>query len=131
MPGPTPESLAQAGTEESEQVALFCWSATLEVRNQYPELQWMFAIPNGGLRNKIVAAKLKAQGVKAGVPDIFLPVSRGKYHGIFVELKTLKGVVSNMQKQWIAALQVQGYAACVCIGWENTAKMLVSYLEWK
>ena len=50
----------------------------------------MFHIPNGGSRNKLEASNLKKQGVKAGVPDLFLPVGRGSYHGLFIELKSAK-----------------------------------------
>ena len=79
----TPEGLAAAGTEHAHQKAIFCWAANNF--NKWPELQLMFAIPNGGTRGDdkksrtIRGGKLKAEGVKAGVPDIFLPVPRHKY----------------------------------------------------
>lgn len=135
--GPTPESLAKAGTEESEQVALFCWAALPETRNHYPELQWMFAIPNGGLRNKIIAAKLKAQGVKAGVLDIFLPVPRGNFHGLFIELKRgatanhRRGYLDPDQKRWIEGMRALGYGAICCIGWIDASHIIIQYLESK
>ena len=87
MAMPTPESLAKAGSEHAEQTALFCWAALPEVRAEYPVLELMFAIPNGGERNKIVAGNLKAEGVKAGVLDIFLPVPSKGWHGLFIEMK--------------------------------------------
>ena len=62
------------GSEHEEQVALFEWAEWN--KRQYPELELMFAIPNGGQRHVVVAKKLKDEGVKAGVPDIFLPVAR-------------------------------------------------------
>ena len=81
----TPEQIAKSGTEESHQTALFAWAALHA--NECPQLRLLLAIPNGGLRNKVTAGKLKAQGVKAGVPDIFLPVARGRYHGLWIEMK--------------------------------------------
>lgn len=71
--------------EADQQRKLFQW--TTFIRTKYPEIDLMFHIPNGGSRNKLEAANLKKQGVKAGVPDLFLPVGRGSYHGLFIELK--------------------------------------------
>ena len=70
-----------AMSEHDEQVALFQWAGYQ--LGACPELALMFAIPNGGDRHPAVAGKLRDEGVKAGVPDIFLPVPRGKYHGMF------------------------------------------------
>lgn len=62
-------------TEAEEQIALFEW-ATLQ-SGRFPELALLYHVPNGGSRNKIEAARLRAQGVKSGVPDLCLPVARG------------------------------------------------------
>ena len=72
-------------TEHEEQVALFQWAAANEA--QYPSLAMLAAIPNGGYRPMTTAAMLKAEGVKAGYPDILLDVARGPYHGLRIELK--------------------------------------------
>lgn len=127
MSGPTPESLARAGTEHANQVALFCQCALHF--EQYPELQLLFAIPNGGLRDKIVAANLKAEGVKSGVCDLFLPVARRGCHGFFLELKVGKNKPTPDQMKFIMAMQVQGYAAWWFVGWEDAWKALVQYLS--
>src|SRR5690348_6356166 len=92
-----------------EQVALFEWAALMEP--EYPFLGLMFAIPNGGHRHIAVARRLKAEGVKAGVPDIFLPWASDGYHGLFIELKRRKGgTVSDEQADWHDALLQAGYA---------------------
>src|SRR6266576_1994743 len=67
----TPEQLALSGSENAEQTALFCWAGLNQIK--YPPLKWMFAVPNGGFRFKREAGRLKAGGVKAGVPDVVLP----------------------------------------------------------
>lgn len=113
--------------EHNSQVALFHW-AFLE-RRKYPELELMFAVPNGGQRNKIVAAKLKAEGVKAGVPDIMLPVARGKYHGMALEMKAAKGRISDEQKYWHERLAVQGYYVAVCYSFDAARIELENYLK--
>ena len=74
--------------EHDEQGSLFQWAGIAVFK--YPELNCMFAIPNGGLRNPVVARKLKAEGVKSGVSDIFLSVARGGYHGLYIEMKRIR-----------------------------------------
>ncbi len=113
-------------SEHDDQVALFQWREFAMI--QQPELALLFAIPNGGLRNKAVAAQLKAEGVEAGVPDMCLPVPRGRYHGLFLELKTESGRVSKEQKWWITQLKVRGYRVEVCRGWGKAVNALNEYL---
>ena len=132
----TPEQLAFNNTEDGHQLALFCWAALNF--EKYPELRYMFHIPNGGFRHKAEAAKLRAMGVKSGVPDVCLPVRRGIYPAFFVELKKPAkngksgGRLSDNQKDvWIPYLKSQGFAVAVAIGWEDARDKVISYLEWK
>lgn len=114
--------------ESEEQAWLFEWAA-YQV-GKYPELELMHHVPNGGSRNKAEAAKLKAQGVKAGVPDIVLPVARGGYHGLYIELKRLQGgKVSMEQEKWMAKLKGQGYCAKELLGWKAAAEYILWYLN--
>ncbi len=94
-----------------------------------PALALIFAIPNGGRRDAVTGARLKAEGVRAGVPDLFLPVARRGFHGLFIELKAPGGAASLEQHGWIARLRQAGYAAEVCCGWEAAALTLTHYLE--
>ena len=120
--------LNDAPKEALEQVWLFEWADTM-ARLKWPELSLLFAIPNGGSRHPAEAAHLKGQGVRSGVPDVFLPVPRGGYHGLFVEMKRRKGgVVSGNQKDWIGALNGQGYRAVVCRGFQEAADCIEGYL---
>jgi hypothetical protein len=89
----------------------------------------MFHIPNGGSRNKLEAANLKKQGVKAGVPDLFLPISRGGYHGLFIELKYGKNKPTEKQAEWLKSLNEQGYAVAVCYGCEEASEKILKYLK--
>lgn len=84
-------------SEHDEQAGFFEWAAYS--RGKYPELDFMFAIPNGGLRHVTVAQKLKAEGVRPGVPDTFLPVARGGYHGLWIEFKFEKNKLTELQEQ--------------------------------
>lgn len=122
-----PEQLAKSGSEHGHQTALFAWAA---MASQYvPELHLMFAIPNGGLRGKATASRLKAEGVKAGVFDIFLPVARRKYHGVFIEMKRGRNLLTPAQEEFCEAVRDQGYLYCVAYSWQSAAKNLIWYFE--
>jgi hypothetical protein len=84
------------------------------MQNVYPELQLMFAIPNGGTRNIREAVKLKRTGVRRGVPDIFLAVPKGKFHGLWIETKSDKGEQTIAQIEFMAQLKNQNYYCVVC-----------------
>ncbi len=115
-------------TEAEEQKTLFSWADMASFN--YPELELMYHIPNGGSRNKLEAANLRKQGVKPGVPDICLPVPRGKYHGLYIELKrTQGGKLSENQKRWLKKLAAQGYKSLCCEGWEEAAREILAYLS--
>jgi hypothetical protein len=114
-------------SEHDQQVALFEFVARFGVR--LPELRLLFAIPNGGARHPVVAVKLKAEGVRRGVPDIFLPIPRNGSHGLFLELKNgTKGRVSSEQREWLADLDTQGYATAVARDWTAAARLILVYL---
>lgn len=115
--------------EADEQKKLFRWADFM--KTEYPELDMMFHIPNGGSRNKLEAANLKKQGVRAGVPDICLPVARGKFHALYIELKVGKNKATQKQKEWIKRLIEQGNMALVCYGWEEASAVLLKYIRLK
>ena len=95
-----------------------------------PELILAHAIPNGGLRNAIVAKKLKAEGVKSGVPDILIPFSRSIYSGLYIEMKKAKcWSVSENQKFWLNYLNDCGYCAIVCCGAIDAYDTTMDYLD--
>ena len=123
-------------TEHDIQSALFSW-AQLQTAC-YPELALMFAIPNGGKREKQqdrkgrwfspTAQKLKREGVKRGIPDIFLPCARGGSHGLFIEMKAPDGKVSPEQARVHQLLREEGYAVIVCYSLESAITLITWYL---
>jgi hypothetical protein len=114
--------------EDSEQATLIEWANIFAVK--YPELKRLAAIPNGGSRNKAEAANLKKQGVKKGFPDLQLPVASGKYHGLFIEMKRIKGgKISPEQQDWLDFLNENGYFAVVCYGFQEAKNTIESYLN--
>lgn len=122
--------------EDAEQAAVFEW-AQWQPCGQGKILDYLVHIPNGGYRSPVEAARLKALGVRAGVSDLLLPLPRLTYHGLWIEmkrqLKHFRGpaesqkAVSQEQLDWIAAMQRQGYAACVCYGADEAMKVLAGY----
>ena len=113
-------------SEHEEQVTLFEWAAIQSYSR--PELALMRAIPNGGHRDVRVARKLKAEGVKAGTFDILLPVARLGYHGLWIEMKIGKNVLTREQRQFKVDMEKQGYRCAVCYSWQSAADELTLYL---
>lgn len=117
-------------TENQEQAMLFEWARLME--HKHPELKLLFAIPNGGYRPPKTAAILKATGVKSGVPDICLPVPRGEWAGLYIELKRRKGgTLSANQRIWLNALTEQGHMAVCCKGADEAIRTIERYLKCK
>ncbi len=112
--------------EGQEQAALI-----REIELRYPAVfELIYHVPNGGHRHKAVAAKLKGQGVKAGVPDLVLPMARGGFFGLYIEFKAAvePAAVSASQHAYISRLNQQGYLAIVCRGHFDAMEQLRAYL---
>ena len=122
------ENIYKGASEEEEQIMLFSWARMYEYR--YPQLKWLYAIPNGGYRTKSQAARLKASGVKKGVSDMCLPYPAGGAHGLYIELKrTDGGKASKEQLEFIEDVTKAGYVAKVCHGWQAAAELILRYLK--
>ena len=116
-----------APTEHAEAAMLI--RACKAAEATHPELRLLYAIPNGGHRAWRTAAQMKAEGVKAGVPDYHLPVARGGYIGLWVELKRTKGGrLQPEQRAWMDALAAQGHRVALCKGWEAAFNVIRDYL---
>ena len=114
-------------SEAQEQIAVMKWAELQS--NKYPELKLLFHIPNGSNKSKAQAGLFKAMGLKSGVPDLFLPVARQCYHGLFIEMKTSKGVLSKNQEWWLFELKKQGYMTSVAKGFDEAIKTLKEYIK--
>lgn len=117
-------------SEKHERQQLVAWSRRLAAF--VPELRLLFAIPNEGpgRRNAGYRASLARQGMQSGVPDLFLPVASGEYHGLFIEMKASRGGrVDAEQLLWQERLTEQGYHAVIARGWEQARDAILWYLE--
>lgn len=89
----------------------------------------LYAVPNGAKRSPRQGAWLKAEGLRAGCPDLILDVPRGPYHGMRIEMKSAAGKADTLQKQWQLDLIAQGYHAVICKGWEAATTAITAYLK--
>ena len=110
--------------EANQQKAFFAWLSL-----KYPWARAItFAIPNGGRRDAIEAAHLKAQGVTAGVPDIFCGLARAEKHGLFIEFKSPKGKLTVKQKNFIEKIEAEDYCVAICYSVDDAIKAFEFYL---
>lgn len=135
----SPDQIAKGGSEHAEQSAVFQWAA-LNI-NRYPQLKWLHAIPNGFFSSAAQKAKMKAEGLKSGVPDICLPYPtyngewQTGYHGLMIEMKIQKyrnhanGGCSDEQLEWTDYLRSAGYRVEVCYSWQEAVKVIEEYLS--
>lgn len=108
-------------SEHDQQVAVVEWCEAQGIP--------VFAIPNGGLRHKHTAAMLRAEGVRPGVPDLFVPVPKGDYAGLFVEMKDVNGRKPRQsQMEWLDLLNANGYAAYWARGADEAIRLLERYM---
>lgn len=113
--------------EHQEQAKLFAWAADNEAK--YPELRWLFAVPNWiGVRTAKQGARLKAEGRKPGVLDLWLPVRRGHVPGLVIELKVGKNRPSAEQREWIEHLYHEGWRVLVLYSADEAIANIKAYL---
>lgn len=86
-------------------------------------------IPNEGKRSAAYAAQMKRAGLRKGFPDLFVPLAREGFHGLFIELKYGRGKTSPEQEEWLALLSLNGYRAVVCYGFEEAAREICRYAK--
>jgi len=116
--------------ESTHQIALIKWASMV----RHPDLDgvigdYLFAIPNGGRRGKLEASILKAEGVKPGIPDLFLAVPTADCAGLFIEMKIKPNRVSKEQVAVMKRFVLQGYAAEVAWSWDEAKDMILNYLK--
>lgn len=114
-------------SEATEQEIVINWCEYNSPR--HPELKLIYHVPNGGSRNQLEAVNLKRQGVKAGVPDLNLPVALHGFHGLYIEMKFGKNKTTEEQKWWLEQLQKQGYKTAVCYGADEAIDTIKEYLD--
>lgn len=111
-------------TEVKEQIVSALWLDKMKIP--------FYHVPNGGYRNPIEAVKFKRMGVKAGVPDICIPLARKGYHGLYIELKRKSGgKLSEHQLYWRELLIKEGHAWFEAKGADHLKQIVMEYLNAK
>lgn len=114
-------------TEHQDQVSIVSWANLQAVT--IPALRMLFAVPNGARTSVGTAKKLVAEGLKKGVPDLWLPVPLNGYHGLVIEMKRQRGgVLSREQEWWLRELTGQGYSAHMAEGFDEARRIIMCYL---
>jgi hypothetical protein len=149
-----PEELAKKGSEHAHQTAIFAWrnmalmhgiAAAYDMKcydsqeyamsaygthDRVDDFETIIAIPNGGARHKAVAAKMKAEGQKKGVSDIFWPQPVGTKHGLWIELKPdSKKPMKKEQVEWLEKMNNKLYVGVRCDGWQQAVATLTAYMD--
>jgi hypothetical protein len=115
-------------SEYQEQCLVFQWASLMSV--QRPELKLLNSSLNGVRLSIGQATKAKRAGMKKGYPDIFLPVPKGIFHGLFIELKKKGGPKPTKEQfEWLNVLAEQGFDSYVCRGSQAAISTIESYLN--
>ncbi len=122
--------------EHQHQVALIGWARRVQLAPASDVIpgskvaDYLLAIPNGGKRSSArEGARLKAEGVKPGVSDLLLPLRRGGFGGLWLEMKAPGGKPTAAQKAWLERMAAAGYFAVWCDDWERAAHIITAYLD--
>ncbi|MFR6747787.1 MAG: VRR-NUC domain-containing protein [Roseburia faecis] len=114
-------------SEDTEQMAVVSW-ARWNVQ-KYPELKWLYHVPNGGSRNRAEAAKFKQMGVKAGVADLCLPYPKGAYCGLWIEMKYGRNTQQETQKEFLEDMAAAGHFVATCYSAREACEVIEEYCK--
>lgn len=113
--------------EHEAQCEVVAWAAARVLAGQW-ELEWLFAVPNGGHRHPATAARLKAEGVKRGVPDLWLPIPHGGKVGCVIEMKIKPNIPTTEQLAWLDELAAVGWRTAVAYSAAEAIAVLGDYV---
>lgn len=110
-------------SESEEQIAVI----------EYCDLKGIpiYHIANEGKRTRYTGDLLKRMGMRKGVPDLCVPLARGKYHGFYIEMKSQTGKPTNDQISWLKTLKSNGYATAICYGADEAIGKIEKYMKLK
>ena len=122
-----PRTKRNAQPEAIEQAKVIAWARANE--NNYPYLWMLHSSLNGVKMTKAQAGRAIAQGMLSGVPDLFLPVPKNGYHGLFIEMKYGSNKVTENQEKFLQNAANVGYAVSVCYSANEAIKRIKDYYQ--
>lgn len=128
MPRSARQVVLAGESEELHQQFLFDWIRSLE--SQYPDLKYIYHVPNGGKRSITVARKLKRAGVRPGIFDISCDTARQGFKGFRYELKFGRNKLTDEQRDvWLPYYEAEGYQTGVFYTWVEAALAIIDYFD--
>lgn len=117
--------------EAAQQQQVIEWSkwAYKAKPTQYPNLDLLHCSLNGVKLSQSQSRIAKGQGMLSGVPDLFLPVPRQNYHGLYIEMKSQKGRVTENQEWFLSKTEGLGYKTAVCYSANEAIKTIQDYYD--
>ena len=117
--------------ESAHQQQVVEWARWASLSAKYPMLEMLHCSLNGVKLSKSQAGIAKGQGMLSGVPDLFLPVPRGKYHGLYIEMKHGSNTLTDNQKKFLQNAANVGFAVSVCYSAQEAIKRIEDYYNEK
>ena len=108
-------------TETDEQITVVEWCEAMRIPVAH--------IPNEGKRSPVAGRIMKRMGLRKGFPDLFVPLPKGGFHGLFVEMKAKWGKTTKEQEEWLSLLNSNGYAVCVAVGANEGIEKIKRYVR--
>ena len=115
--------------ESAHQAQVVEWSRWAYKTGKYPLLNMLHCSLNGVKLSGTQARIAKNQGMLSGVPDLFLPVPKNGYHGLFIEMKSEKGRLTENQQWFLTNAESVGYKTVVCYGSKEVIAAIQAYYE--
>lgn len=130
----SPEKLARIPRRKNQpefehQCALFTWARNPATLRKYPALALLSASLNGVKLTKAQAGKAKAAGMLKGESDVRLPVARGRWIGLIIEMKVQPNKPTPEQLEYGRAMEREGHQFHVCYDWEEAKALIETYLS--
>lgn len=129
LTAPKRRRVRKCDPEDIEQARVIAWADDPATQRRLPEVADLYAIPNGGFRHKSTAMRMRWTGARPGIPDLHLPVPRGPYASLYVEMKAMDGVLSPAQKGRIPRLERHGNKVIVAHGADKAIAGIEAYLR--
>jgi len=131
QPTVKPRTKRNAQPEAIEQAKVVAWARWAHRSGKYPNLDLLHCSLNGVKLSALQATKSKQQGMLSGVPDLFLPVPIGGYHGLFIEMKSEKGRLTENQQWFLSNAESLGYKTAVCYSAKEAIDAIEAYYSDK